>query len=343
MSSSPEETNQRRKLLLLGTEGVGKTHLVHQLIGENPPEKIKSTIGITQHNIGNESAPISLTDTSGQDRFAFARQELAKKQNMHYCLVYSSDDLNSLNALKEIVEAIKTFDKQATFCLIETSKNPSATPITAEKIEDCRNTMFTDADDCPLIRVENGNTQALRAYLSQTLYPNISTIAYKPNPNTTSIPLNSKRKNEALLDRALSAGILKKKKDSHFLDAQRRANDLHEKKSTILNSSSPDNFNLRNYMKALTYPSYTLWDKRGATNAFMSFLEGLDKIENKEWKKTFLAEVKTALEMLEEQYNSSQTLSRENFSVSKALSLVGAAIEALPQPHNMGAAEPNTH
>jgi hypothetical protein len=75
----------------------------------------------------------------------------------------------------------------------------------------------------------------------------------------------------------------------------------------------------------------------------MSFLEGLDKIENKEWKKTFLAEVKTALEMLEEQYNSSQTLSRENFSVSKALSLVGAAIEALPQPHNMGAAEPNTH
>ncbi len=332
MSSFPEETNQRRKLLLLGTEGVGKTHLVHQLKGENPPEKIQSTIGITQHNIGNESAPISLTDTSGQDRFAFAWQELAKKQNMHYCLVYSSDAPKSLKTLTKIVQEIKELDKKATFCLIQINKTTNTnkvahevnqSPVTEDDINTFRIETELPSEVCPL---QTNDTDKLGTYFREITAP----------------PFQSQG-DKVLLTRALEGGILKQKKDRAIFDSQNRANTLHDYKNSILENSETPFSELQAYMKILTYPSYTAWDKKGATTAFMSFLKGVDSIEDKKWQQTFLKEVKTALEMLENNYTPSKALSRENFSVSKALSLVGAAIEALPQPHNMGAAEPNTH
>ncbi len=83
------------KIILVGTQSVGKSSILSQLINSNFPTNYQATIGIDYHThavkVGNVSYSLQIWDTAGQEKFRSLTTTYYKNSNACFC-IYDLED-----------------------------------------------------------------------------------------------------------------------------------------------------------------------------------------------------------------------------------------------------------
>ena len=105
----------------LGDSGVGKTCILHSLLGHPFNKSQESTIALVFSSINvtidNQTASLLFWDCSGQERYRFMSQFRYEKSNL-FVLVYSVTDKRSFESLGGWLDDVKKKNSDAKFLLV---------------------------------------------------------------------------------------------------------------------------------------------------------------------------------------------------------------------------------
>ncbi|XP_033629950.1 GTP-binding protein Di-Ras2-like [Asterias rubens] len=100
---------ERYRLVVLGAGKVGKTSIISQFLGNKFEEKYKETVEdlhCREYNVNGHCIKVDILDTSGGLQFPAMRRLSISTANA-FLLVYSVDDHNSLEVVRQIYEQIR--------------------------------------------------------------------------------------------------------------------------------------------------------------------------------------------------------------------------------------------
>ena len=109
MPPGREIASKTFRVVVMGTAGVGKTAIINQFIKQEFSENHKETVEELHHhclNIDGSKLDIDILDTSGSFQFP-AMRKLAIATGDAFVLVYSVDNPDSFETVKELREEIK--------------------------------------------------------------------------------------------------------------------------------------------------------------------------------------------------------------------------------------------